>query len=756
MPFMPAVLGPSTRLANFRLAYLPAGLRPIRETRVLIWVDGILVVGRVHRRSVTVHDALNADPNTCQFVIESPAPAVGQTIRLMLNSNAPRLLFSGFVQTVDETFIGRPTYIAFTVHGIDDSPQGQRRLPFGSWTNESASTVATALVARFVPGFTAQHVQAGLPAISISLDGSEGINGALNQIAKLIGGYWYWEDRDLHLFTEELVEPPDPVDATHPFLYDPPITAKQDDSQIRTRVYGKGFGEETLSEVDYTESSIPIRDAVMFNSSGGRTISETQQFTYSGVSRGGPGSVVGTGATPASYPAVAFVPSGTGMGIGLYMYAYSFVTASGESLAGPKVAITTKVGVPNPTAPLTYWYSAPGPGGPLAGGFRGAAYTFVTASGETAIGPFFGPYGPYGAGGEYAYPTLPIGPAGTIARKFYRTPGMPTLAACTAAALKLCQVINDNTTTNIADTVPDGSLGAAPPASNQTGSSAVAVSAIAKGPAAVTARKLYRTAANGTPLKLLTTLADNVATTWTDTAADVALGADAPLSDTSALSQPSGQVLPGTTVLPVAGTGWIEPGGGWAIIGNGSQAIRYTGASGNTIIGIPASGRGAIVATVNFGSSITAAPMLTGVSGLTSALRKGAPINLWVQRDDLAAQTAAAAREHSDGIHEHRIVDERRGEASLVALCDADLARYSRPIVTVTYATRDVKTKSGKEVEIDLAAPAIHETLMIQDVTITEIDVADGLAPRFTVTASSERYTLEAMLRRLGGLLEGA
>jgi len=125
-----------------------------------------------------------------------------------------------------------------------------------------------------------------------------------------------------------------------------------------------------------------------------------------------------------------------------------------------------------------------------------------------------------------------------------------------------------------------------------------------------------------------------------------------------------------------------------------------------------------------------------------------------VQRDDLGAQAQLAAIDHSDGIIEHLITDERRGETSLTQLCDADLAQYAQPIQTVPYATRDPKTKSGKPITFNLASPAINATLTIQEVTITEINFAPRLNPRFTVTASSVRFSLEDILRRLGANLD--
>ena len=159
---------------------------------------------------------------------------------------------------------------------------------------------------------------------------------------------------------------------------------------------------------------------------------------------------------------------------------------------------------------------------------------------------------------------------------------------------------------------------------------------------------------------------------------------------------------------------------------------------------------------MSYNSTVTTAPILSGVTGIVLPLIKGAPVNLWIQRDDLAAQADLMAREGGgDGIVEHRIVDERRGEASLVALCNADLAQYSRSLVTVTYATRDLKTVSGKPIVINLTNPLINETLTIQQVTITELDTVPGLAPRFSVIASSIRFSLEDLLRRMTSTLEG-
>lgn len=61
----------------------------------------------------------------------------------------------------------------------------------------------------------------------------------------------------------------------------------------------------------------------------------------------------------------------------------------------------------------------------------------------------------------------------------------------------------------------------------------IALSAIPLGGALVTARKLYRTAANGSDYLLLATIANNTATTYTDNIADASLGVGVPTSNTT-------------------------------------------------------------------------------------------------------------------------------------------------------------------------------------------------------------------------------
>jgi len=161
-------------------------------------------------------------------------------------------------------------------------------------------------------------------------------------------------------------------------------------------------------------------------------------------------------------------------------------------------------------------------------------------------------------------------------RRLYGTPA----TAAGPAALRFVADLGLTATTYTV-TTPDSGLGAAPPTVSTALAGQVQLTGIPLGASAVTARKIYRTAANVAGLQLLVTIADNVTMAHLDAAPDTALGAAPPTSDTSALQQPQGQVIAGSTSLPVASLGAFPPSG-WAVIGNGTQVIKYAGVSRST------------------------------------------------------------------------------------------------------------------------------------------------------------------------------
>jgi hypothetical protein len=350
---------------------------------------------------------------------------------------------------------------------------------------------------------------------------------------------------------------------------------------------------------------------------------------------------------------------------------------------------------------------------------------------------------------------IPLGNSLVTARKVYRTP-----ANTGGGTLKLVATIADNVTTVLTDTVVDAALGAAALTVGTAQAAQVQLSAIPIGAPAVTARVIYRTKAGLSQLQLLTTIADNVTAAWLDVAADASLGANAPTSDTSLLTQPAGNVFAGSPSLPCASVAGFLPSGGWAIAG--AQNIRYTGISGTNLVGIPASGPGAISATLSYNTTIVAAAMLigiptTGLGVIKYTILKGDPVNLFVQVDDLDAQAAVRAQlPGSDGIIEDEIQDGRLGYLEGVSRCQARLdllgARDSEGkvgIVTVSYVCRDVNTHAGATATVNLGPPInLRGDYLIQRVNVTQFNVPN-LNPTYTVEASSIRFSAEEMLRLL-------
>jgi hypothetical protein len=495
---------------------------------------------------------------------------------------------------------------------------------------------------------------------------------------------------------------------------------------------------------------------------------------------------VTTGPTPIPISAPSTAPTlteGAGSvpwGVGQHIQiAVTFVTATGETTVGPigTLIITTSpeavnvsnipIGPTGTTARKLYRIQVTGTTTPTGNIYvatvsNNTSTTFANL--QAGVNEFlYDSHGQFGPTSNTAtvnenhntvtVSSIPLGDATVTSRKLYRRFN-------SAGTFNLVTTLADNTTTSYIDAIANASLGAAAPSSNTTTSRRASVTAIAVGPSGTTSRKLYRTVVGGSQLKLLTTIADNTTTTFADSTLDGALGANAPSTDTSGITQPSGQVLAGATTLPTASPApFNAASGGWVLIG--SQVIRYTGISGNTLTGIPSSGTGSIITTVIYGTQALPAPALTGINrfnGLTLPLAKGAKVNIWVQRDDTAAQTALgqleldAAGNPTDGIREYVIVDERSTEARMTALCDGDLALFSRPIVTAQYYTRDPKSKSGRTVSINVTTGVGTPWGQAGDFTIQQVELSctgPALNPLRAVTATSVAFTLSDLLRRV-------
>jgi hypothetical protein len=288
----------------------------------------------------------------------------------------------------------------------------------------------------------------------------------------------------------------------------------------------------------------------------------------------------------------------------------------------------------------------------------------------------------------------------------------------------------------------------------------VVVSGVAPGPAtgaAVTSRKVYRTATGGAQLKFLATIADNTTTVLPgyDTTPDAGLGVNAPTTDTAGVIQTAKFVSAGSTELPVTSTGPYSDTGGYVLAG--TQVIGYRGRSSTALTGVPASGDNAIGTSIPWGTPVTTAPALigiptTGAGAIVWALLRGDPVNVVVIVDDLAAQQALAALlgGGASGVRESLLADGRIGLVEAAARGRALLAANKAVRETVAYRSRDVNTRSGARVVVDLPAPTdIHGTYRVQEVGITRFHARGLVPPTYETRASSQQFTFEDWIRQL-------
>jgi hypothetical protein len=779
---------------------------PAEAPPFVITVNGLTYTG-IKRGSISIRDINSFEsPNECSFQVFGLPPTEGHTIRIKIGTTT---LFRGTIERVDKTHQSLEENKLWIVTCKGPTRLLNRRRPFANYVNQSGDIVVIDLITTFSTGFTVNGVESGLPIISIMFDGTRELTQCLTEIKQMLGATGFVDyEHDIKFFLTEPFEalPPDDIDVNSTTLLNPPALRESGDiGQIRTRTMARGYGTVTLSAVSANESIVPIADAQRFDSAGGKAISQWLRFDYAGTLPGAlgtglAGGKVGTGIRPQSLPS-ATPEAGQGLASGTYGYAYTWVTDDGETTPSPTIYVTVNAsvyGAPNAPnagnrAPNTSYmipnydndswgslglgnqyrygltFAAGLPAQSPTGSYENPCDDFVTfesamspasqivtteansiyPSLARSIGVFFPGPDPLPFGLQYRFWRSKNGGS------FYL---LPCVRRETGTHYTAYQILVDNGAgdTSISDPNDPGYSPGEPrtaPTTSNLYFAKVRVGGILTGPPGTIQRNIYRTDPNGSQLKLHLTLFGN-SSSVTDVldANPNAVGQNVPTVNDSGFVEQTGTIDPGTTSLPVT---FVEryPIAGWARIG--SMLIRYTGQSGNLLTGIPVNGIGSISSPVRYGDEIENTPALTGVTNLTEALIVNAPVNIWIQKDDLTAQAELALMERdeagnsTDGIHEFVIVDERIREDTAERWVDTDLAMFGRKIRSFLYDSSDIKSAAGKTVHIDHPGlTSFIGDLVIQEVTITEVDLADGRWPRLTVTASTVRFTFEDLIRR--------
>src|SRR4030095_3414944 len=288
----------------------------------------------------------NEVPNTCTFTVQGNRPPEGAEVIIAYDTvDNPERLFAGTILRVtDVTATAHdPRSLLYQVEAIDYTWQLQAHLVIGRYTNQSATAIATDLIAQWAPaGFTSQ-IAAGLPVLHEISFTSPRLMDALPQLAKRIGGYAQGDYfKRIALWITPTGTPPVALTPDHDSLASFSVT--RDLSQIVTRALMEGGGVNTIGPVSPGETRIPIEDKAWDQAAGGgvRTGPTTENDTGSGECLPPPVTAFNGGAAggPGVAPTAA-AASGTGLALGTYKYAYTWTTASGETVTSPLRAVTT-------------------------------------------------------------------------------------------------------------------------------------------------------------------------------------------------------------------------------------------------------------------------------------------------------------------------------------------------------------------------------------------------------------------------------
>jgi hypothetical protein len=338
------------------------------------------------------------------------------------------------------------------------------------------------------------------------------------------------------------------------------------------------------------------------------------------------------------------------------------------------------------------------------------------------------------ASGEVGYTTFfSSGFALTGSNNAFNLTGIPTSSDARVTSRKIYRTAASASTLKLALTIADNTTTTATDTTadaslgatmptTDTGSTGKLTVTIPVGPVGTTSRKLYRTVKNGSDYKLQSTTADNTTTSVLDNTADGSLGASFGGSTTGA--------SPGDTTLRVTDLSKF-PDGGWIRVG--SQLLLFTGRAATTgegnLTGIPASGTGAITALIPASTTVTVEPHLTGIASagagsIQYAITSGTPANVRVERNDATAQTNLAGfLGTGDGVVEDFISDGRISITEANARGDAALSDHKDPLVTVSGVTRDQTVRPGRSVTFTVTNPPISGTFKIQRVTLTDLAI---------------------------------
>ncbi len=549
-------------------------------------------------RELSIATTRGDTPNRATFEARGWKPVFGDEVIITMGTiNSGRRWFGGQVLTATDVFYGQLR--GYQCVAVDWSwllSQGEKVI--GRYTG-TYDEIALALMEDYAPaGFTTRQVERGLPTVPDGIEFTNvDLYAALGQLAKrggIVRRVDYSKDLYFRVTKGNLVTNPVTV-VPGLSTFRKLNSIQRDISQWFTRVYWEGGGAPLLSAIESGETILPIADASWYDVLGGQFRVLVIRGSYTGVFEGGESAFAGIGAMPSVAPSLDLA-SGAGCTDGTHFVAVAFKTASGLSLVGPTRSITVgTIALPTiaPTAAVVKG------GGPDPGAHY-CAMTKVTAAGETPPTPISNvvttvdgaaapPAPTVGAGSNIGIGFLTPGHIYTYKIAYadaagrQTTPSAASGSVTVTASQRVLVTLAYSTDARIASiglyrsanggagpwTRVDISLnnnsgahygglqnytgggtvtiddqgwtatgaGVAAPSSNATGYRSVQLTnlEVPTEPLVIN-KRIYGTAANGSQLKLIATIAVS-ATSYLVTMVDASLGANVPTTNTAAANR---------------------------------------------------------------------------------------------------------------------------------------------------------------------------------------------------------------------------
>ncbi|HVQ16967.1 MAG TPA: hypothetical protein VMS40_25365, partial [Vicinamibacterales bacterium] len=327
-------------MAEARLGIARLGASRLGDYRpyVFLTVDG--VAQRLRIADLSIRDTEGGNPNTATVRVSGFTPNEGESIRIGLGAiDANHQIFAGHILKRTRVYeADKVENVAYDLSCISHEWRLNRHKVNAKFTSQSATAIATALIAAYAPDFTVAHVVAGLPSLDEFTLTNEDLTDAFDRLTARIGGAWYVdESKDLHLFLSETLTATT-IDDTHRGASR--VRWDRDLSGVRTQVTVEGAGVTATAPAVPGDTALAVDDLLWYPAEGGVVVSGPQRLPYTGVVIGGAGALVGTTVTPTNGPTAARRAT-TGLTAGDYKWLYTFVTASGETLPSPASAVLT-------------------------------------------------------------------------------------------------------------------------------------------------------------------------------------------------------------------------------------------------------------------------------------------------------------------------------------------------------------------------------------------------------------------------------